>query len=274
MGRGEIFGVMDADLSHPVEKIHELYNPIKNGDADFTIGSRYVKDGKIENWNFKRRVMSKTATYFSRPFTNVRDPMSGFFMIRKDCVNFKDLNSKGFKLLLEIILKSKYKHLKEIPITFTDRTLGKSKAGKSEIIFYLENLCGYKKYVRRGVKEFFKFSFVGLIGMVINLGVLYLLTEYVGIYYLFSAIVAFVIAMTHNFVLNKVWTFGEEMKSSICKKYIKFSVISIFALIVNLIFLYFFTAIIGIYYLISQVLAIGISLIINFFGNKFLTFKK
>lgn len=146
ISEGEILGVMDADLSHPSEKIPEMFFPIKNNIADFTIGSRYMPGGKIVGWNFKRKIMSRGATLLSRPFTKVKDPMSGFFMIKKECLNDRDFNPKGFKILLELLIKAKYNKIKEIPIVFINRTKGKSKAGANEIIFYLKNLIGYIPY--------------------------------------------------------------------------------------------------------------------------------
>jgi dolichol-phosphate mannosyltransferase len=274
VAEGDVLGVMDADLSHPPEKIHHLYNPIKNNQADFTIGSRYVRGGEIEGWNLKRKLMSRGATLLAKLFTDVKDPMTGFFMIKKECIKGRRINPKGFKILLELILKADYKKIKEIPIKFTNRVEGKSKAGTSEIFSYLRNLFGYKRYIREGIKEFFKFSFVGLIGTLINIGVLYLLTEYFEVYYLFSAVISFILAMTNNFIWNKIWTFGERINSNLGMKYIKFALVSITALLFNLFFLYIFTEIFGIYYIISQILAIGISLIINFLGNKSWTFRK
>jgi len=274
IAEGNVLGVMDADLSHPPEKIHELYNPIKNNQSDFTIGSRYIKGGKIEGWNLKRKIMSRVATLLAKPFTNVKDPMTGFFMIKKQCIKGANINPKGFKILLELILKSNYKKIKEIPIKFTNRVEGKSKAGTSEIFFYLRNLFGYRKYVRKGIKEFFKFAFVGLIGTFVNIAILYLLTESLGIYYIFSAVISFIVAMTSNFILNKIWTFKENIGEKTLIKYGKFFIISLIGLAVNLVFLYIFTDLFGIYYIISQILAIGISLTINFIGNKFWTFKR
>ena len=72
IANGRILGVMDADLSHPPEKIKELFWAIKKGRADFTIGSRYVKGGKIKGWNLKRKLTSKTATLLSRIYTKVK----------------------------------------------------------------------------------------------------------------------------------------------------------------------------------------------------------
>ncbi len=274
IANGNILGVMDADLSHPPEKIKELFKAIEKGEADFTIGSRYIKGGKIEGWNFKRKLMSKTATLLSRIYTKVKDPMTGFFMIKKDVIKNVDLNPKGFKILLEIIIKGKYKNIKEIPITFTNRVEGKSKAGTKEILYYLQNLAGYLPHKKNVIKEFVKFGVVGVTGTLVNIAILYLLTEKAGIYYIISAIFSFIVAMSSNFILNKIWTFRENIKLEIGKKYFQFGLVSVSALLVNLLFLYIFTEIFGIYYILSQILAIGIALIINFIGNKIWTFSK
>lgn len=271
---GKVVGVMDADLSHPPEKIPEMYFSINRGEADFVIGSRYIKGGNIIGWNFKRKLMSRGATLMARPFTSVKDPMSGFFMIKKECIERREFNAKGFKILLEMIIKAKYNKIKEVPIVFINRTKGKSKAGMNEIFFYMKNLLGYIPYKFKIAKEFIKFAVVGLIGTIINLAILYFLTELFGVYYIISAIFAFIIAMTSNFILNKIWTFKEDIRENALTKYGKFAIVSIIGLIVNLIFLYVFTEYLGIYYLISQVLAIGIALFVNFFGNKIWTFKK
>jgi len=274
IAKGRFLGVMDADLSHPPEKIHEMYSIIKNGDADIVIGSRYAQGGKIKGWSLKRKLMSKVATLLARIYTNVKDPMTGFFMLKKEVIEKVNLNSKGFKILLEILVKGKYRAIKEIPITFVNRTHGKSKAGIKEIFFYLQNLLGYLPYKKKVVREFIKFGIVGISGTIINLATLYLLTERLGIYYLISAVVSFLVAMTSNFVLNKIWTVKESMKLKIGEKYLKFSIISLCALGVNLFFLYLFTEFLKIYYLISQVLAIGIAFLVNFVGNKIWTFNE
>ena len=274
ISKGKILGVMDADLSHPTEKIKELFFPIQKEGIDFTIGSRYVKGGKILGWGFRRKILSYFATVLARPLTSVKDPMTGFFMIKRKCVDFNKLNPKGFKILLEVILKAKYNQVKEIPIVFTNRIKGKSKAGIKEIFCYLENLWGYKKYVKlKFLNQFFKFALVGLLGTFVNIAFLYLFTDVFGIYYVLSAIFSFVISVLGNFVLNKIWTFEENFKYKTIKKCIQFLIISVIVLGVNLFFLYVFTEFFKIYYLVSQVLAIGIGLVLNFLGNKFWTFN-
>jgi len=122
--------------------------------------------------------------------------------------------------------------------------------------------------------QFFKFAFVGTVGTLITIFILYALTEWAGIYYIISSAFAFIIAMTHNFILNKIWTFKESLSLNLKRKYIQFSFVSVIALFVNISFLYLFTEFFRIYYIISQVLAIGVAFIINFSGNKLWTFNK
>jgi putative flippase GtrA len=122
--------------------------------------------------------------------------------------------------------------------------------------------------------EFVRFSIVGVINTLVNLIVLFVLTEFFGVYYLISAIFAFLAAVTNSFILNKTWTFRYNSKDSIHIKYIQFLVVSILAFIVNMIVLYSFTEYFHFHYMISQIIGIGLNLVINFLGNKLWTFKK
>jgi dolichol-phosphate mannosyltransferase len=122
------------------------------------------------------------------------------------------------------------------------------------------------------IYEIFKFGVVGAIGTAINLLVLYSFTEYLGIYYVISGVFAFFISGLNNFILNKVWTFRESAGGDVARKYVKFVIVSAAALAVNMAFLYAFTEYLGIYYILSQVLAICIAFVINFIGNKLWVF--
>jgi putative flippase GtrA len=124
------------------------------------------------------------------------------------------------------------------------------------------------------IKQFFKFLIIGVSNTLINLSVLYLCTEILKIYYMISAVIAFLFAVTNSFILNKTWTFKEKIYEETTKKYFKFMIISVIALLVNLYILYSCTEFLHIYYLFSQMIAIGTNLIINFLGNKLWTFKK
>ena len=132
---------MDADLSHNPRYIFQMLKEIKNG-ADFVIGSRYVKGGKIpEFWGVHRKVISKTANTFTRVMLNLKnihDCTSGFRAIRTSLLEKIDLSSlhvRGYAFqisLLDAVLQNNCV-VREIPISFADRTQGKSKMGLKDI---------------------------------------------------------------------------------------------------------------------------------------------
>lgn len=146
--KGDIIGVIDADLSHPPELIPKLVKPLRDNRADITIGSRYTKGGGVVNWPMKRILISKFATILARPLTKVRDPMTGYFFLKKSVIKNKDkeMTSKGYKILLEILVKGNCKKPIEIPMIFKDRVKGTSKIGSKVIFNYLEQLMTLYHY--------------------------------------------------------------------------------------------------------------------------------
>lgn len=128
----DILGVIDADLQHPPELLPELYRAVAEG-YDLAIGSRYTHGGGIGDWNAIRRLLSSTAIWATWPLqkrgARAKDPMSGFFLVRRKCVEGIAFQRAGFKLLLDILIRSRVQSVKEIPIVFGLRTGGESKAG-------------------------------------------------------------------------------------------------------------------------------------------------
>lgn len=124
------------------------------------------------------------------------------------------------------------------------------------------------------ISQFIKFSVIGFLNTIINLAVLYMLTEFVGIYYLFSAVIAFIVAVTNSFIFNKIWTFNENINYKTKSRYIKFFIISISALLVNLSLLYILVEFFEIWYIQAQIIGIITNLLINFLGNKIWTFNE
>ena len=151
IARGGILGVIDADLSHPAEKIPELLEPIIKGEAEITIGSRYVDEGGIEKWSLARKIYSKIATLTVLGLTSVKDPMSGFFFLKREVIENKELNPLGFKIGLEILVKGEYEKAVEVPIIFGDRAYGESKLGGGVVLEYLIQLSNLyvAKYILR-----------------------------------------------------------------------------------------------------------------------------
>ena len=125
--RGEVLIVMDADLSHPPERIADLAGPIVEGRADMVIGSRYVVGGSTPGWPLWRRVMSRVAAGAAFPLTGTHDSMSGFFCMRRDLLLELTPNATGFKIAFETIVHGRGLRVMEIPIVFHDRAHGISK---------------------------------------------------------------------------------------------------------------------------------------------------
>ncbi|MFH1453746.1 MAG: polyprenol monophosphomannose synthase [Armatimonadota bacterium] len=149
---GDILGVMDADLSHDPAVIPGLVKAITEQGADISVGSRYVPGGDIKNWPWRRLVTSKGAILLSRVVTNVKDSTSGFFFVKKECIDGVKLNPIGFKIGLEIFVKARAKKITEVPYVFTDRASGTSKFNFKEIINYLVQLQDLVSYKLSGNK--------------------------------------------------------------------------------------------------------------------------
>jgi dolichol-phosphate mannosyltransferase len=126
-----IVGVMDADLQHPPELLPELTAAVFSG-CDLVIGSRYTAGGGLGRWNPLRKLLSAAAVWATWPIQRVglraKDPMSGFFFVRRDCLVGIPFQQSGFKLLLEILVRARISSVREIPFAFGQRYRGASKA--------------------------------------------------------------------------------------------------------------------------------------------------
>ena len=127
--KGEVLGVMDADLQHPPERIVELLQEIDKG-SDVAIASRYVPGGSIPQWSAKRRIISRAATAVARLFLpsvrRVKDPLSGFFLLKRKVIEGVELKPTGYKILLEVLARGKVDGVKEVPYAFGERAGGKA----------------------------------------------------------------------------------------------------------------------------------------------------
>lgn len=140
----EVMLVMDADLQHEPEAAPLVAAPVLERKADFSVGSRNVEGGGIGgDWPLHRRLLSKGATLLALGVAPCSDPMSGFFCLDKDTLaraHEGQLNTMGFKIGLELMVKCKCTNVKEVPITFQDRVAGESKLTMKQNIEYLVHL--------------------------------------------------------------------------------------------------------------------------------------
>jgi len=144
---GDLIGVMDADLSHPPELLPALVSAIRKQDRDMAIASRYVAAGGVNQWPWRRRLLSQLGNVMAWPLVRVADATSGYFVCRKDLLAGLTLESRGFKILLEILVKGCVHDVAEVPYQFTDRVHGRSKLGIRVLARYLHQLM--RLYVYR-----------------------------------------------------------------------------------------------------------------------------
>ncbi len=188
--RGEILAVMDADLQHPPEALPRLVEALGapasaaapsgagspagagTGRAEFVVGSRYVPGGSVgERWGIFRKLNSLAATLLARPFAGrVRDPMSGFFALRRDVYERgRHLSPLGYKILLELLCKCHPERVAEVPIHFGERHAGQSKLTLKEQFRYLEHLSRLYDYTFPRASPIAKFAIVVVLGWFVGL---------------------------------------------------------------------------------------------------------
>jgi len=147
---GEVLLCMDADLQHPPEKVPDLLDALFKG-AEFVIGTRYGEGVAIDaDWPLIRRVISKGARLLARPLTTLSDPMTGFFGVQKraymEAKKAGKLSPQGFKIAMEIFVKTGVTKVKEVPFNFGSRVVGESKLTSKVATQYLRHLSDLYQY--------------------------------------------------------------------------------------------------------------------------------
>lgn len=215
--RGDVLAVMDADLSHPPEKLPDLLAPIRSDDADVTIGSRHTTGGSIAHWPASRRFISWVANLLARPLVPVHDATSGYFALRQECIADLDFRPLGYKIGLEIFARTGCPRIREVGITFSDRLAEESKLGGAVIFAYLWQLAGLYRERLPLIVRYLQFTLVGALGVFVDAAVFNLAYWYGGLAALGTAAggflaqaLSFVGAAIFNFVVNRQWTFREE----------------------------------------------------------------
>ncbi len=208
-----VVAVIDGDMQHDEAVLATLYAAIAEQGHDLAIGTRYTEGGSTGDWSRSRLIASRFATRLSHLLlkNDVKDPMSGFFAVRRDVFMeaLPKLSMVGFKILLDMVASVPRKlSIAEIPYTFRCRVAGESKLDSKVAqefgALLLEKLFGHIIPVR-----FLMFAMVGGLGLVVNLGVLGLLFRIGGLSFNVSLTIAVFTAMTFNYVLNNSFTYRD-----------------------------------------------------------------
>ncbi|MCU1298465.1 MAG: glycosyl transferase family 2 protein 2 [Acidobacteriaceae bacterium] len=150
-----LFGVIDADLQHPPEVLPKLLSVVLEG-KDIAIASRYATNSheSVRQWSKARLFISRASTWATTPLqrkdVRIKDPMSGFFVVRRECIESIELHPQGFKILLEILVKGRIKSAVEVPFLFATRHSGKSKADVKVALHYFSLLGKLSRYALFG----------------------------------------------------------------------------------------------------------------------------
>jgi dolichol-phosphate mannosyltransferase len=214
--------VMDADLSHPPEKIPELLTAVLNG-AEVAVGSRFTDGGSTaDDWGLFRWLNSRVATLLALPLTTIHDPMSGFFALRRSTLNAgREFDPIGYKILLEIIVKCRCRYVSEVPIHFDNRQLGHSKLSVREQLRYFRHLRRLYTFRYGNWSHLAQFLVVGGSGLVVNLIVLTLLLH-TGMLEKPAVAAAIAVSMIWNFTLNRRFSFSYARDRSIVRQFFGF----------------------------------------------------
>lgn len=286
---GDTVVVMDSDLSHPPHIIPKMLETIRQTQCDIVVASRYIKGGAIHGWPFKRKLMSTVATTIAKKGLGIStdDPMSGFFAFRRIITKGIKFDAIGYKMLLELLVKTKGVKVEEIPYTFTNREFGSSKLDLSTIIDYCKSVLKLYRYGRtvrkeeertsvRFLSKAARFFTVGATGLGINYLASMLFTLSSDMWYLHATLMGIIFSITSNFILNKYWTFEDRDFSTkrTLIQYGKFTGFSSIGALVQLGMVYYLVDELSVTYPVSLILAVGIAAFSNFVLNKKWTFKE
>ncbi len=217
---GKNIVVMDADLSHPSDLIPVMADELINDRYDIVVASRYVDGGATVNWGIRRKIISRVANLLARLMLgiDIKDAVSGFFACKRHVLDGIEFDTRGYKMLLEILVKARGARVKEIPYIFVNRSKGKSKLDSRVALEYLRSLWILYRYGRKRSKErrrsilflsrAARFYTVGAIGLGVNY-VTSMLANMPLADTRLATLIGIAVSITSNFILNKAWTFED-----------------------------------------------------------------
>jgi len=291
--RGEILGVIDGDLQHPPETLLKMLEAMRQG-ADLTVASRHVEGGGVSNWSATRRFLSRGAQMLGlvilpNVIGRVSDPMSGYFMVRRSAIANCYLDPLGYKILIEVLGRGNIDQVAEVGYVFQERQEGESKVTWKQYVEYIMHLLKLRSRGRIGklrqhfnfpFDRFLRFGLVGLSGVFVDMVLFYLLSDPSTLAWGItrSKIIAAEFAILNNFLWNDIWTFGDIARQQTgwqlrLKRFIKFNVVCLMGLILNVLLLNLFFNGLHINRYAANLLAIAVVTIWNFWINLKLSWR-
>lgn len=272
--QGDALVCMDADLSHPPDALPLLLSKLQAG-ADFVVGSRYVEGGSTaDDWGFLRWLNSRVATALARPLTAVRDPMAGFFALRRSTFEGgRDFNPVGYKIGLELMVKCGCERVVEVPIHFEDRRYGQSKLTLKQQLLYIQHLR--RLYIfKYGVwSQLLQFLVVGGIGTIVNLVALTALLT-LGLEAQVAVAAAIFTAMCSNFALNRRFSFSYARGGPWPRQFVSFLGASSVGAVINYATtLFVLSRVPTLAPQLAALAGIAVGTLFNFIASRYLVFR-
>lgn len=204
--------VMDGDLQHDEEVLLRMLHTLEEGDADIVVGTRYRDGGSALGLAGHRSAISRFATLLTTSLLSVpvSDPMSGFFMVRRDRFEevAPELSHDGFKILLDLLASARNLRVAEEPYLFRARERGESKFDLRASLEFL-GLLAAKATGDFIEPRFVPYAFVGTLGLVVHFLVLKTALQAAGLSFEAAQSVATLVAMIANFFTNNVLTYKD-----------------------------------------------------------------
>jgi dolichol-phosphate mannosyltransferase len=206
--------VIDADLQHDETQLPKMVGLLQSGEAELVVGSRYIEGGSADSFNKGRAGASQLATEVAKRVLKVEiaDPMSGFFMIRRDRFEqlAPQLSTQGFKILLDIVATAEGElRTVEVPFTFGSRQHGESKLDSMVALDFLGLVLAKLTHDVVSLR-FLLFAMVGSIGLVVHLTTLFIALEIFNAPFPEAQAAGALVAMTSNFILNNFLTYRDQ----------------------------------------------------------------
>lgn len=269
VANGEWLCVMDGDLQHPPEVIEDLRRVALRDDADLVCASRYADGGDGEALGRLRGLVSRGSTWAARGLFPLRlrgvsDPMSGFFMVRREALDLSRFRPTGFKILLEILVRVPGLHRSEVTYRFATRHAEESKASWREGARYLRHLGRLRFGLREpsvrlaSLTSAVRFSLVGGSGVVLNSVLLWLLVAQAGLGFLAGSVLATQASIASNFALTERWVFPGARRHAARQRFVRFLALSNLVHALGLPVLALFVSGLGLHYLVGNILTLGV----------------
>jgi dolichol-phosphate mannosyltransferase len=274
--------VMDADLQHPPEDVPRLMSAARESQVDAVVASRYCAGGGAQGLsNGVRRLVSTGSTRLAALLFPLRlrrcsDTMTGFFAVRRDAIDVASLQPRGFKILLEILVRHKVRII-EVPFTFAERRSGESKASMREGMQFVVQLARLRWdmwWATKRAREMVAFGAVGFVNLLLDIGIFNALLLGLRHDAAGAKLVSTTAATVASYFMNRHWTWRDRGRSGVHRELPIFALLSAIALGLSEACLWFSHDLLGYTSaLADNVSANGVGLALGMVW-RFLSFKK